>query len=95
MSGALPQNQGKVFGSPTVDMLMKMFYEKGEVNVELELRKYMLEKGYCPHGHTLELFTTALCVRRRANDSSRQTMERGRFMSKPALLLFKWYTKYI
>lgn len=69
VNGALPQNQGKVFGSPTIVMLMKLFYEKGEVNVELELWKYMQEKGYCPHDHVLELFTTALCVRRRANDN--------------------------
>ncbi|CAF2138537.1 unnamed protein product [Brassica rapa subsp. narinosa] len=60
VSGVLPQNQGKVFGSKDiVIMLMKLFFENGEVNLELNLRKYMMEKGYCPHAHTLELFTNA------------------------------------
>ncbi|CAF1929345.1 hypothetical protein F2Q68_00016053 [Brassica cretica] len=60
VSGALPQSQGKVFGSKDiVIMLMKLFFENGEVNLELNLGKYMMEKGYCPHGHALELFTNA------------------------------------
>ena len=42
-----------------VIMLMKLFFENGKVNMELNLRKYMMEKGYCPHGHALELFTNA------------------------------------
>ncbi|CAH8269365.1 unnamed protein product [Arabidopsis lyrata] len=72
--------------TPTVVMLMKLFCQNGEVNLGLDLWKYMLEKGYCPHGHALELLTTALCARRRANDAfecSRQTVERGRCVSEP------------
>ncbi|KAG7566533.1 Pentatricopeptide repeat [Arabidopsis suecica] len=72
--------------TPTVVMLMKLFCQNGEVNLGLDLWKYMLEKGYCPHGHALELLTTALCARRRGNDAfecSRQTVERGRCVSEP------------
>ncbi|KAG7594152.1 Reverse transcriptase RNA-dependent DNA polymerase [Arabidopsis thaliana x Arabidopsis arenosa] len=55
--------------TPTVVRLMKLFCQNGEVNLGLDLWKYMLEKGYCPHGHALELLTTALCARRRGNDA--------------------------
>ncbi|CAF2006217.1 hypothetical protein Bca4012_078720 [Brassica carinata] len=45
VSGVLPQNQGKVYGSKDiVIMLMKLFFENGEVNLELNLRKYMRRK---------------------------------------------------
>ncbi|CAH8389129.1 unnamed protein product [Eruca vesicaria subsp. sativa] len=78
--------------TPTVVMLMKLFCLNGEVNLGLDLWKYMLEKGYCPHGHALELLTTALCARRRANDAfecSRQTVERGRCVSEPVLRMLE------
>lgn len=78
--------------TPTVVMLMKLFCQNGEVNLGLDLWKYMLEKGYCPHGHALELLTTALCARRRANDAfecSRQTVERGRCVSEPVLRMLE------
>ncbi|KAH0928196.1 hypothetical protein HID58_013923 [Brassica napus] len=45
---------------------MKLFCQKGEVNLGLDLWRYMVEKGYCPRGHVLDLLTTALCARRRA-----------------------------
>ncbi|EOA23307.1 hypothetical protein CARUB_v10019081mg [Capsella rubella] len=72
--------------TPTVVMLMKLFCQNGEVNLGLDLWKYILDKGYCPHGHALDLLTTALCARRRANDAfecSMQTVERGRCVSEP------------
>lgn len=78
--------------TPTVVLLMKLFCQNGEVNLGLDLWKYMLEKGYCPHGHALELLTTALCARRRANDAfecSRQTVERGRCVSEPVLRMLE------
>ncbi|CAN6905658.1 unnamed protein product [Brassica oleracea] len=78
--------------TPTVVMLMKLFCQNGEVNLGLDLWKYMLEKGYCPHGHALELLTTALCARRRADDAfecSRQTVERGRCVSEPVLRMLE------
>ncbi|CAN6978777.1 pentatricopeptide repeat-containing protein At3g61360 [Brassica rapa] len=78
--------------TPTVVMLMKLFCQNGEVNLGLDLWKYMLEKGYCPHGHALELLTTALCARRRADDAfecSRQTVERGRCVSEPVFRMLE------
>ncbi|KAG5399543.1 hypothetical protein IGI04_014150 [Brassica rapa subsp. trilocularis] len=71
---------------------MKLFCQKGEVNLGLDLWKYMVEKGYCPHGHALELLTTALCARRRDNDAfecSWQTVERGRCVSKPVFRMLE------
>ncbi|KFK35327.1 hypothetical protein AALP_AA5G270300 [Arabis alpina] len=78
--------------TPTVVMLMKLFCLNGEVNLGLDLWKYMIEKGYCPHGHALDLLTTALCARRRANDAfecSRQTVERGRCVSDQVLRMLE------
>ncbi|CAN8254050.1 unnamed protein product [Cochlearia groenlandica] len=78
--------------TPTVVMLMKLFCHNGEVNLGLDLWKYMLEKGYCPHGHALDLLTTALCARRRANDAfecSRQTVDRGRCVSEPVFRMLQ------
>ncbi|KAJ0246517.1 Pentatricopeptide repeat-containing protein [Hirschfeldia incana] len=78
--------------TPTVVMLMKLFCQNGEVNLGLDLWTYMLEKGYCPHGHALELLTTALCARRRADDAfecSRQTVERGRCVSEPVFRMLE------
>ncbi|CAA7023027.1 unnamed protein product [Microthlaspi erraticum] len=78
--------------TPTVVMLMKLFCHNGEANLGLDLWRYMIEKGYCPHGHALDLLTTALCARRRGDDAfecSMQTVERGRCVSEPVFRMLE------
>ncbi|XP_050385659.1 pentatricopeptide repeat-containing protein At3g61360 isoform X2 [Argentina anserina] len=55
----------------------------------LQLWGYLVEKGYCPHGHALDLLLTALCSHSRvveAFECSLQMLERGRHMSEASFL---------
>lgn len=69
----------------TVVMLIKFFCENHHLDLGLHLWGYLVEKGYCPHGHALDLLLTALCSRSRtieAFECSLQMLERGRHMSE-------------
>ncbi|KAL5752182.1 hypothetical protein ACOSP7_022358 [Xanthoceras sorbifolium] len=69
----------------TVVMLMKFFCENHLLDLGLHLWTYLVEKGYCPHSHALDLLVTALCSRGRLQEAfecSRQMLVRGRQMSE-------------
>lgn len=76
----------------TVVMLMKFFCENSRVDLGLYLWSYLLGKGYCPHGHALELLLTGLCSRglvEEAFECSKQVLERGRRLSEAAFRLIE------
>lgn len=65
----------------TVVMLMKLFCESGRCDLGLELWDYMVGKGCCPHGHSLDLLVTGLCCKgevEKAYNCFLQLVERGR-----------------
>ncbi|XP_015581994.2 pentatricopeptide repeat-containing protein At3g61360 [Ricinus communis] len=69
----------------TVVMLMKFFCVNSRLDLGLAFWQYMLDKGYCPHGHALDLLVTGLCSRGRlleAYECSKQFVERGMRMSE-------------
>ncbi|KAJ9180272.1 hypothetical protein P3X46_008540 [Hevea brasiliensis] len=69
----------------TMVMLMKFFCVNGQVDLGLDFWQYLLEKGYCPHGHALDLLVTALCSRGRLQEAfecSKQFLERGMRLSE-------------
>lgn len=69
----------------TVVMLTKFFCENHQLELGLHLWGYLVEKGYCPHGHALDLLLTALCSCGRvieAFECSLQMLERGRHMNE-------------
>jgi hypothetical protein len=65
--------------------LMKILCENRELDLGLNFWCYLVEKGYCPHGHALDLLVTGLCSSGRvqeAFDCSKQVLERGRHISE-------------
>lgn len=65
----------------TVVMLMKLFCESGRCDLGLDLWDYMVGKGCCPHGHSLDLLVTGLCCKgevEKAYSCFVQLVERGR-----------------
>ncbi|KAF3452651.1 hypothetical protein FNV43_RR03084 [Rhamnella rubrinervis] len=69
----------------TVVMLMKYFCQNCRIDLGLHFWEYLLDKGYCPHGHALDLLLTGLCSRGlviEAFECSKQMLERGRRMSE-------------
>lgn len=69
----------------TVVMLMKYFCQNCRIDLGLHFWKYLLEKGYCPHSHALDLLLTGLCSRGlviEAFECSKQMLERGRHMNE-------------
>ncbi|KAM2046924.1 hypothetical protein ACFX1T_005653 [Malus domestica] len=69
----------------TVVMILKFFCVNHQHDSGLHLWRYLVEKGYCPHSHALDLLVTGLCSRGRVNEAfecSTQMMERGRHMSE-------------
>ena len=76
----------------TVVMLMKFYCENCRVDLGLHFWGYLVEKGYCPHGHALELLLTGLCSRGLVKDAfecSRQVLERGRNLSEAAFRMIE------
>ncbi|KAJ4841968.1 hypothetical protein Tsubulata_020126 [Turnera subulata] len=64
----------------TTVMLMKLFCMNTQVDLGLDLWDYLVEKGYCPHAHALDLLVTALCSRGRLQEAFRcckEFLERG------------------
>ncbi|PON47579.1 Pentatricopeptide repeat [Parasponia andersonii] len=76
----------------TVVMLMKFYCENCRVDLGLQFWRYLVEKGYCPHGHALELLLTGLCSRGLVKDAfecSKQVLERGRQLSEAAFRMIE------
>ncbi|KAF4359937.1 hypothetical protein CsatB_025785 [Cannabis sativa] len=76
----------------TVVMLMKVYCENCRIDLGLHLWGYLVENGYCPHGHALELLLTGLCSRGFVNDAfecSIQVLERGRHLSDAAFQMIE------
>ncbi|KAF5184154.1 Pentatricopeptide repeat-containing protein [Thalictrum thalictroides] len=71
--------------SCTVVMLMKFFCESSRPDLGLDLWKYLVDRGCCPHEHAVSLLITGLCSRGQVDDAyecSRQVLERGRHLSE-------------
>ncbi|KAM1413857.1 hypothetical protein ACFX2I_005706 [Malus domestica] len=69
----------------TVVMILKFFCVNHQLDLGLHLWRYLVEKGYCPHSHALDLLVTGLCSRGRVNEAfecSTQMVGRGRQMSE-------------
>ncbi|XP_058739244.1 pentatricopeptide repeat-containing protein At3g61360-like [Vicia villosa] len=80
----------------TVVMLMKYFCQNRQLDLSLSLWNYLVEKGHCPHAHALDLLVTALCSRGLVQEAflcSKQTLERGRYMSSTAFLMLERFLK--
>ncbi|XP_065876979.1 pentatricopeptide repeat-containing protein At3g61360 [Euphorbia lathyris] len=78
----------------TVVMLMKFFCVNNKVDLGLRFWYYLLERGYCPHGHALDLLVTGLCSRKRVEEAfecSKQFLERGMHMSEPVYRMLERY----
>ena len=76
----------------TVVMLMKFFCENSRIDLGLRFWRYLVEKGYCPHGHALELLLTGLCSRGLTEEAfgcSKQVLERGRHLSESAFRMIE------
>ncbi|KAL3641129.1 hypothetical protein CASFOL_016097 [Castilleja foliolosa] len=76
----------------TVVMLMKFFCENRRVDLGLDLWDYLLRKGYCPHGHALDLVVTGLCACGRVEEAfccSKQMLERGRIVSERVVMMLE------
>lgn len=76
----------------TVVMLMKYFCQNHRLDLSVCLWKYLVEKGYCPHAHALDLLVTGLCARGLVHDAfecSKQMLERGRHMSSASFLMLE------
>lgn len=71
----------------TVVMLMKFFCENCKLDLGLNMWRYVVEKGHCPHTHALDILVTGLCSRGRVQEAfecSQKMLERGRRMSEQA-----------
>lgn len=80
----------------TVVMLMKYFCQNFRLDLGLSLWNYLVEKGYCPHAHALDLLVTGLCSRGLVLEAfrcSKQVLERGRHMSAAAFLMLERFLK--
>ncbi|CAL5191230.1 unnamed protein product [Lathyrus oleraceus] len=80
----------------TVVLLMKYFCQNRQLDLSLSLWNYLVEKGHCPHAHALDLLVTALCSRGLVQEAflcSKQTLERGRYMSSTAFLMLERFLK--
>ncbi|KAJ0984203.1 hypothetical protein J5N97_002559 [Dioscorea zingiberensis] len=69
----------------TVVMLMKFFCEDRRPDLGLELWEYMVDKGFCPHGHALDLLVIGLCCKGKVVEAYKcfkQLTERGRCPSE-------------
>ncbi|XP_057435957.1 pentatricopeptide repeat-containing protein At3g61360 [Lotus japonicus] len=76
----------------TVVMLMKYFCQNFRLDLSLSLWNYLVEKGYCPHAHALDLLITGLCSRGQVHEAfecSKQMLERGRHMSAASFLMLE------
>ncbi|KAL0541952.1 hypothetical protein IC582_022034 [Cucumis melo] len=76
----------------TTVTIMKFFCENRRVDLALGFWAYLVEKGYCPHSHVLDLLVTGLCARGmvlQAFECSKQMLERGRQMSEAAFLIME------
>ncbi|PWA97611.1 Pentatricopeptide repeat-containing protein [Artemisia annua] len=74
INGVLPlyhQMIGKnfVLKTPTVVMLMTLFCKNREVNETLGFWRYLIERGYCPHGHAVDVLLKSLCSDGRVEES--------------------------
>ncbi|KAK9097853.1 hypothetical protein Syun_024898 [Stephania yunnanensis] len=72
----------------TVVMLMKFFCENRRPDLGLELWRFLVDRGCCPHEHAMDLLVTGLCCVGRmeeAYDCLIQMAERGRPPGKRAL----------
>ncbi|GKA59869.1 pentatricopeptide repeat-containing protein [Tanacetum coccineum] len=90
INGVLPlyhQMIGKNFvpKTPTVVMLMTLFCKNCEVNVALGFWRYLVERGYCPHSHAVDVLLKSLCSGGRVEEAFQcglQILEKGRYLSK-------------
>ncbi|XP_062120612.1 pentatricopeptide repeat-containing protein At3g61360 [Humulus lupulus] len=76
----------------TVVMLMKVYCENSRIDLGMHLWGYLVENGYCPHGHALEILLTGLCSKGLINDAfecSIQVLERGRHLSDAAFRMIE------
>lgn len=76
----------------TVVMLTKYFCQNSRLDLSLSLWEYLVEKGYCPHSHALDLLVTGLCSRGLVQEAfvcSKQMLLRGRYMSAAAFLMLE------
>ncbi|XP_020217020.1 pentatricopeptide repeat-containing protein At3g61360 [Cajanus cajan] len=76
----------------TIVMLMKYFCQNYRLDLGVCLWNYLVEKGYCPHSHALDLLVTGLCARGLVHDAfecSKQMLERGRHMSSASFLMLE------
>ncbi|BAU01053.1 hypothetical protein VIGAN_11020700 [Vigna angularis var. angularis] len=84
--------RGFVPKTRTIVMLMKFFCQNCHLDLSVGLWKYLVEKGYCPHAHALDLLVTGLCARGLVHDAfecSKQMLERGRHMSSASFLMLE------
>ncbi|XP_028802684.1 pentatricopeptide repeat-containing protein At3g61360 [Neltuma alba] len=76
----------------TVVMLMKYFCQNSRLDLSLTLWQYLLDQGYCPHAHALDLLVTGLCSRgmlQEAFECCKQMLGRGRHMSESSFLMLE------
>ena len=73
----------------TTISLMKFFCENERVDQGLELWKYLLQKGCCPHLHAMDLLVTALCCRGKVQEAHRCFMEMAEFGRTPSERSFR------
>ncbi|KAK9097395.1 hypothetical protein Sjap_022892 [Stephania japonica] len=72
----------------TVVMLMKFFCENRRADLGLELWRFLVDRGCCPHEHAMDLLVTGLCCvgkMEEAYDCLIQMAERGRPPGKRAI----------
>ncbi|KAL9438281.1 hypothetical protein AB3S75_024037 [Citrus x aurantiifolia] len=78
----------------TVVMLMKFFCVNCRVDLGLNLWGYLIDRGFCPHGHALDLLVTGLCSRGRweeAFECSKQMLVRRRQVSEASYRMLQRY----
>ena len=78
----------------TVVMLMKFFCVNCQVDLGLNLWGYLIDRGFCPHGHALDLLVTGLCSRGRweeAFECSKQMLVRRRQVSDASYRMLQRY----
>lgn len=85
-------NKGLMPRMRTVKLLMKLFCEKGRLDLALELWNYLMEKGCCPHRHAVDILAKELCFSgqvAQAYECFKQVVERGRLPSHRGIQLLE------
>ncbi|MCD7448269.1 hypothetical protein HAX54_040030 [Datura stramonium] len=75
-----------------VVMLMKFFCENHRLDLGLSVQNYLMDKGHCPHCHSLEILVRGLCSPGRVEEAfecSEEMLKRGRHMSEFVFQMLK------